>query len=106
MNEQLDVRWSIVRNYVPNLQSGFTVHSSGVIRLLLLLHVICGGGAFIDDGASSPGDLLHGPVVVAGASFSVELHIGSRKGKPAVKNEKENCVLTYFLASIICVQHV
>jgi hypothetical protein len=41
--------------------------------LLLLLHVICGGGAFIDDGASSPGELLHGPVVVAAAAFRVDL---------------------------------
>jgi hypothetical protein len=84
MYEQLDVRWS----YVPNLQSGFTIHSSGVSRLLLL-HVICGGGTFIDDGASSPGELLHGPVgVAAAAAFSVDL-IGSREGTPKVKNEKE-----------------
>jgi hypothetical protein len=51
-----------------------------VIRLLLVVHVIC-AGAFIDDGAGSPGDLLHRPEAVAAAAFSVQLHDQQPKRK-------------------------
>jgi hypothetical protein len=72
-----------------------------VRRLLLLLHVICGGGTFIDDGASSPGELLHGPVAVAAAAFRVDLQNQPIEKESQRLKKQKKCVVT-FLLSIMC----